>query len=62
MEWHHWSWEYLLGYNLKVAAMPGRGHNHSENVTPEQSILPAPDHHDPELAIGTEPTHQIFKV
>ena len=42
--------------------MPGRGHNHSENVTPEQSILPAPDHHDPELAIGTEPTHQIFIV
>jgi hypothetical protein len=33
--------------------MPGRGHNHSENVTPEQSILPAPDHHDTEPTTGT---------
>jgi len=28
---------------VQVAALPGRGHNSSENVTPEQSLLPAPD-------------------
>eukprot|EP00092_Neocalanus_flemingeri_P073819 GFUD01091178.1.p1 GENE.GFUD01091178.1~~GFUD01091178.1.p1 ORF type:complete len:599 (+),score=155.36 GFUD01091178.1:62-1858(+) len=43
---------------VQVAALPGRGHNSSENVTPEQSLLPAPDislHAEPVLVAEDVP-------
>jgi len=43
---------------VQVASLPGRGHNSSENVTPEQSLLPAPDislHAEPVLVAEDAP-------